>query len=502
MGVLPFSQYLPGCWASLFAFSDKQNELDTIRAVSLLKRKTLHPMHTADPSYLPQTFAQKALARATGLTTVEVGQVVDARPDVVLSHDNTAAIREIWRQFGQPRVLIPERMAITLDHAVPAPTTKHAQNHAEIRAFVAEQGIRNFFEVGRGICHQVFSEEALVLPGQLILGSDSHTTHFGWLGAFGAGIGRSEVAVLWATGELWLRVPESMQIMLEGTLPPWVTVKDFALRIMGDLGVDGGLYMSVEFSGSGIEALSLESRMVLPNQMAEFGVKTAYIAPDEKVFAYLAERKAKRERQAVSGAGRGAGSVDGAALQSAIDNLQSAIASNALYPDPDATYVATHRYQAGDLEPYIACPHSMDNVKPLSQVAGTRVQQAFLGTCTNGRLEDLAAAAAIVRGHQVAAGTRLLVIPASSQVLNEALRLGYIQTLTEAGALIGIPGCGPCMGNHMGIPAPKEVTISSANRNFQGRMGTRDAEIYLAGPAVVAASAIKGVIADPREVIE
>ena len=445
------------------------------------------------PSFPPsigRTFAQKALARAAGLATVDVGQVVDARPDVVLSHDNTAAIREIWLEFGQPRVLIPDRMAITLDHAVPAPTTKHAQNHAEIRTFVAEQGIRHFFEAGRGICHQVFSEEALVLPGQLILGSDSHTTHFGWLGAFGAGIGRSEVAVLWATGELWLRVPESMQIILEGDLPPGVTVKDFALRVMGDLGVDGGLYRAVEFSGSGIDALSLESRMVLPNQMAEFGVKTAYIPPDEKVFTYLAERKARRE-----------GRVAGGEWQATIRDLQAAIAENAIYSDPDAAYVATHRYQAAALEPYIACPHSMDNVKPLSQVAGTRVQQAFLGTCTNGRLEDLAAAAAIVRGHQVASGTRFLVIPASSEVLNDALRLGYIQTLTAAGAMIGVPGCGPCMGNHMGIPAPKETTISSANRNFRGRMGTRDAEIYLASPAVVAASAIRGVIADPREIL-
>jgi len=374
---------------------------------------------------------------------------------------------------------------------------------------LTEQGIRHFFEAGRGICHQVFSEEALVLPGQLILGSDSHTTHFGWLGALGAGIGRSEVAVLWATGELWLRVPESMQIVLEGTLPPGVTVKDFALRIMGDLGVDGGLYRSVEFSGSGIEALSLESRMVLPNQMAEFGVKTAYIAPDQKVFAYLAERKARREGQVAGGAVSTLESDRDPALQSKIQNrsteaherLKSKIAANALYPDPDAEYVAAHHYQAGDLEPYIACPHSMDNVKPLSQVAGTRVQQAFIGTCTNGRLEDIAAAAAIVRGQQVARGTRLLVIPASSQVLQDALRLGYIQTLTAAGAMIGVPGCGPCMGNHMGIPAPQEVTISSANRNFQGRMGTRDAEIYLASPAVVAASAIKGVIADPHDLL-
>lgn len=451
-------------------------------------------MNTAALSRSGQTFAQKALARSAGLPTVEVGQVVDARPDVVLSHDNTAAIREIWLEFGQPRVVIPERMAITLDHAVPAPTTKHAQNHAEIRAFVAEQGIRHFFEAGRGVCHQVFSEEALVLPGQVILGSDSHTTHFGWLGAFGAGIGRSEVAVLWATGELWLRVPESMQISLEGALPPGVTVKDFALRVMGDLGVDGGLYMAVEFCGSGIAAFSLESRMVLPNQMAEFGVKTAYIPPDEKVFTYLAERKARRE-------GRVAGGASAQDLQSKIQNLKSEIAANALYSDADAPYVAKHRYAAADLEPYIACPHSMDNVKPLSQVAGTRVQQAFIGTCTNGRLEDLAAAAAVIQGQRVAPGTRLLVIPASSEVLNDALRLGYIQTLSDAGAMIGVPGCGPCMGNHMGIPAPKEVTISSANRNFQGRMGTRDAEIYLASPAVVAASAIKGVIADPREVV-
>jgi len=433
---------------------------------------------------LSQTFAQKALARAAGLATVAVGQVVDAQPDVVLSHDNTAAIRQIWLEFGRERVIAPQRMAITLDHAVPAPTTKHAQNHAEIRKFVAEQGIQNFFEVGRGICHQVLSEEALVLPGQLILGADSHTTHFGWLGAFGAGIGRSEVAVLWATGELWLRVPESMQVILEGELPPGVTAKDFALRIMGDLGVDGGLYASVEFSGSGITALSLASRMVLPNMMAEFGVKTAYIAPDEQTFTYLATRQAARlTRQGQV--------VDAQALQ---EQMMRA----ALYPDPGATYTAVQRYAAADLEPYVACPHSMDNVAPLSQLAGTRVQQAFIGTCTNGRLEDLAAAAAVVRGRQVATGTRLLVIPASSQVLQEALQAGYIQTLLEAGAVLGTPGCGPCMGNHMGVPAPKEVTISTANRNFQGRMGTRDAAIYLASPAVVAASAIQGVIADPR----
>ncbi|HRW48821.1 MAG TPA: 3-isopropylmalate dehydratase large subunit, partial [Caldilinea sp.] len=398
-----------------------------------------------------QTFAQKALARAAGLDAVEVGQVVDARPDIVLSHDNTAAIRRIWQEFGQERVLIPERIAITLDHAVPAPTTKHAQNHAEIRRFVQEQGIRHFFEVGRGICHQVLSEEAIVLPGQLILGADSHTTHYGWLGAFGAGIGRSEVATLWATGELWLRVPESMKIVLEGDLPPGVTAKDFALRVIGDLGADGGLYMSVEFHGSGIAAMSLESRMVLPNMMAEFGAKNAWVAPDERTVAYLNRRMEIGDWRLGEG------------TPSPISNLQS------LLPDSDAAYTATHHYRAADLEPYVACPHSVDNVVPLSAVAGTRVQQAFLGTCTNGRLEDLAAAAAIIRGKQVAPGVRFLVIPASSEVLKAALERGYIQEFVAAGAVIGVPGCGPCMGNHMGIPAPGEVTISSANRNFRGR---------------------------------
>ena len=440
-----------------------------------------------ESSSVARTFAQKALARAAGRESVEVGEVVDVRPDLVLSHDNTAAIREIWLQFGQERVAIAQKLAITLDHAVPAPTTRHAQNHAEIRAFVQEQGIRHFFEVGRGICHQVLSEEALVLPGQTILGADSHTPHFGWLGAFGAGIGRSEVAALWATGELWLRVPESIRIVLEGELPKGVTAKDFALRIIGDWGADGGLYASVEFSGSGMEALSVDSRMALANMMAEFGAKATYVPPDGKTVAYLKE--ALLRRRAREG---GAESRD--------DRLQE-IGEMVVFPDEDAAYRDTYCYSSEDLEPTVACPHTVDNVAPLSAVAGTEVQQAFIGTCTNGRLEDIAEAAEIVQGRRVAVGTRLLVIPASSLVLQEAMRQGYIQALVAAGAAIGTPGCGPCMGNHMGVPATGEVTIASANRNFRGRMGTTDAEIYLASPAVVAASAVAGRIADPREIL-
>ena len=233
-----------------------------------------------------QTFAQKALARAAGVGSVQIGQVVDTRPDVVLSHDNTAAIRKIWMELGQERVVIPDRMAITLDHAVPAPSTAHARNHAEVRRFVREQGVQHFFEVGRGICHQVLSEEAIVLPGGLILGADSHTPHFGWMGAFGAGIGRSEVAALWATGELWLRVPESLQITIDGPVPPSVTGKDIALHLLSRLGADGGLYLSVEFAGDGLASLSLESRMCLANMMAEMGVKCTYLPPDGPVFDY------------------------------------------------------------------------------------------------------------------------------------------------------------------------------------------------------------------------
>ena len=428
---------------------------------------------------MPYTFAEKILAKNAGLASVKPGQVIDATPDVALSHDNTAAIAEIFYGLGLERVKHPERLAITLDHAVPPPTTKHAQNHAEVRRFVAKQGVQNFFEVGRGICHQVLCEEGLIYPGLLLLGADSHSTHYGALGAFGAGVGRSEVAAIWATGQLWLRVPESLKISLAGRFKPWVTSKDIALFMIGQLGADGGLYASVEFHGEAVAAMSMESRFVLPNMMAEMGAKNAWVMQDAVTFEWLeaqagAEAQVKRQRwEAIS---------------------------RELAPDPGATYLAEYHFDASALEPQVACPHRVDAVQPLSQVAGTKVQQAFIGTCTNGRLEDLAVAAAVVKGKRVAAGTRLLVIPASSQVYLEALQAGYVETLLMAGAHFGTPGCGPCMGNHMGVPAPGEVTISSANRNFQGRMGTRDSEIYLASPAVVAASAIAGQIAGPEEV--
>ena len=445
------------------------------------------------PADMARTFAQKALARAAGEVAVAVGEIVDARPDIALSHDNTAPIAEIWRQFGQDRVVIPERMAVTLDHAVPAPTVRHARNHAEVRAFVAEQGIGHFFEVGRGICHQVLSEEAIVLPGDLVLGSDSHTPHFGWLGAFGAGVGRSEMAVIWATGELWLRVPESIRIRLEGMLGEWVTTKDVALTLIGDLGADGALYRSVEFEGSAIAGLSLDSRAALVNMMAEMGAKTAYMAPDEDVFRYLAGRLLTRP-----GRRKSRGSEPGETSGKVADRLRE----RALYPDACAEYVAEHVLDLSSVQPRVACPHQVDDTVGVCELESVRIDQAFIGTCTNGRLEDLGAVHRVMAGRRAAPGTRMVIVPASSEVWNEALARGWVADLAAAGAVFGTPGCGPCMGNHLGVLAPGEVCISSANRNFQGRMGDRGAEIYLASPAVVAASAIAGRIVHPREVTE
>ena len=412
------------------------------------------------------TFAEKILAKKAGLSSIQAGEIVEVTPDVALSHDNTAPIFGIFQKMGGKQVINPDMHAIFLDHAAPAPTTKHAENHRVIREFVEEQKIPNFFDVGRGICHQVLVEEGLALPGEIVLGSDSHTPHAGVMGAFGAGIGRSEMASIWALGKIWLRVPETMKISVGGTLSPGVTSKDLALAIIGELGSDGALYLSVEWHGDAISNLSLEERSVLPNMMAEMGAKNSYIPTDEKTLEYLSGR-AKREFVP-------------------------------LYPDPDANYAYDLEVDGSSIEPMIACPHTVDNVRPLSEMEGVRIDQAFLGTCTNGRLSDLALAAEVIGDSKIAPGTRLIVIPASSQIYRRALEGGYIETFIKAGAVIESPGCGPCMGNHMGVPAIGEVTISSANRNFRGRMGTKESEIYLANPAVVAASAVKGTITHPE----
>ena len=422
-----------------------------------------------------QTFVEKALARAAGRSTLTAGEIVHVTPDRVLSHDNTAAILRLFRDMGGRRVWDPERVVITLDHASPAPTVRHAQNHAEVRAFVAEQGIPHFFDVGEGICHQVIAEHALVLPGQVLLGADSHTPHQGWMGAFAAGVGRSEMAAIWALGRLWLRVPEAVQIVLHGRLPEGVTAKDLALTLIGALGSDAALYRSVEFAGNGLAHLSVDDRMILANMMAEMGAKNAYIPPDERTFAWLAPRLARRL---------------GISERAARARLEE----SALYPDPNAAYAQVVEVDLAAVRPVLARPHRVDNVASLAQAAGTPIQQAFIGTCTHGRLADLEAAARVLAGRRVAPGVRLLIIPASREVYLQALERGLIQIFLEAGAIIGPPGCGPCMGNHMGVLGPGEVAIMAANRNFRGRMGDRDSAIYLASPEVVAQAAVEGRI--------
>ncbi len=414
---------------------------------------------------MPQTFAEKILAKKAGLDHTVPGQIVEITPDVMLSHDNTAPIYGLFQKMGGEKVFDPDRLAVILDHATPAPSTKHAENHRIIREFVKEQGISNFFDVGRGICHQILVESGLALPGEVVVGSDSHTPHAGVMGTFAAGIGRTEMASVWAIGEIWLRVPESLKITVAGQLKEGVTSKDLALTIIGDQKADAAIYMSVEWHGEAIQALPLSQRATLTNLMAEMGAKNSYIPPDQKVFDFLKDR-ANREYEPV-------------------------------YPDPEAEYQRELVYQAEAIEPMVACPHTVDNVKPLSEIRGTHIDQAFLGTCTNGRLDDLAAAAGILEGRRIAAGRRMIIIPASEAIYLAALQAGYLETFLKAGAVVESPGCGPCMGNHLGVPAVGEVSISTANRNFRGRMGTKESEIYLASPAVVAASAVAGVIESP-----
>jgi 3-isopropylmalate/(R)-2-methylmalate dehydratase large subunit len=422
-----------------------------------------------------RTFAEKALARAAGAADARAGEILVARPDRILTHDNTAAIAQIFhKELGAQKVHDPSRLIIVLDHASPPPTPKHAQNHAEARAFVRAQNVSNFFDIGRGICHQVVGEEALLLPGQLILGADSHTTHHGWMGAYGAGIGRSEAAAVWSTGSLWLRVPHSVRFTLQGNLRPGVTSKDLCLALIGELGADGGLYLSVEFGGPGLKTLSVESRMVIPNMMAEFGVKNAYLAPDDSIFDYLAARSSGRADR-------------------------SACEASALFPDPGAEYLAEYEIDLSAIGPLVAAPHGVDQRRTLAEAAGRPIDMAFVGTCTNGRLEDLRAAAKTVAGKRIHPGTRFLVNPASVEIYRAAIQEGILGTLLDAGAVIGIPGCGPCMGNHLGIPAAGEVVLSTANRNFKGRMGQPESEIYLGSPALVALGAVLGRIPTAQE---
>lgn len=418
-----------------------------------------------------KTFAQKILGKKAGKDVVP-GEIVTISPDFIMSHDNTAAIYLKFKKLGVDRVKNPEKIVIVLDHVVPPSTEQYAKNHQTIRNFVKEQGIKHFYDVNTrgGICHQVLSEKGYALPGTIILGADSHTTTYGAFGAFSAGIGRSEVAVLWATDEIWLMVPETIKIEIKGDIPFGVFAKDIMLYIIGQLGADYATYKAVEFSGPVISELSIASRMVFSNMAVEMGAKAGYIEPDEKTLEYVKTR-AKKEFEVIKS-------------------------------DPDADFEEILEFDISGIEPQVAFPHTVDNVYPVSDASDVRVNQVFIGTCTNGRLEDLEIVRKIVKGKKIKEGVRGLIFPASWEVYFEAMKKNILYDIAEAGFIIMNPGCGPCLGAHQGVMAPGEITVSTANRNFKGRMGSRDAFIYLASPATAAASALEGRIADPRKYLE
>lgn len=415
-----------------------------------------------------KTIAEKIIGLHVG-KDVTANDYVVADVDFIMSHDGTGPLSiSIFREMGGRQVFDPKRVAFVLDHYAPSPNERVANLHAVLRQFSKETGCL-LYEVGEGVCHQVLPEKGHALPGSLVIGTDSHTCTYGALNAFSTGVGSTDFAAAMLTGKLWFRVPESIKITINGDLPPRVYAKDIILAIAKRLTADGATYKAIEFHGPTITRLEVEERLTISNMAVELGAKAGLMVADDKVLDWL---KAKTGKDVPPG----------------------------VEPDPDAIYNETLELDVSSLEPQVAVPHAVDNVLPVGQVENVPVQQAFLGTCTNGRLSDLKVAAAILKGRHVHPATRLVVAPASRSVYLEALRAGVLATLVEAGAVVVTPGCGCCVGACNGIPADGENVISTANRNFRGRMGNSKANIYLASPATVAASALRGRITDPHTV--
>ena len=404
----------------------------------------------------------------TGKTFVEKifdapkSSIVFKKTDIVLSHDNTVSIEKTFEKMGGDKVRYPDQILNVLDHNAPPTNAKLANDYQQIRRFVQLQSIDKFYDVGNGICHQIMSYHAS--PGMVIVGSDSHTCTAGAFNAFAAGVDRTETAGIWKHGETWFRVPETIKIILHGKLNDGVFAKDIALWIIGMLGSSGADYMSIEYHGDGVKTLSISERMTITNLASEMGAKNAVFPPDEMLETFLGEP-----------------------------------IKNGVWADDDAVYFKEIELNLGEIFPVVACPHHVDNVKSISEVAGIQVQQGLIGTCTNGRLDDLQIAAKILKGKHVTDGFQLLVIPASKKIYLQAMKEGFIATLMEAGANILTPSCGPCLGTGQGIPADNCNVISTANRNFKGRMGNKNASIYLGSPATIAMSALHGKITDPRD---
>lgn len=417
-----------------------------------------------------KTFVQKVFEAKTG-KPAEEGEIVFVKPDYVLTHDNTAAIiKKLAEVKTGISVRYPDRLVIVLDHVIPAANSSVANNHKAIREFVQSQNIIHFYDLGEGICHQVLPEKGLAHPGSVIVGSDSHTCTYGAFNAFSTGIDRTEAAGIWITGETWFKIPRSYKILLYGKLEKGVSAKDLILTIIGDLTADGANYKSVEYHGDGVASLSISDRMTIANMGVEMGAKNSVFPFDEKTEVWLLER--------------------------------GIIKHTPLWADEDAIYERVYEYSLNKISPKVAFPHSVDNVKDINEATGIKIDQCLVGTCTNGRLEDLHIAAEILKGKRVSKSTRLLVLPASRTIYEQAGEDGTLASLVDSGAVVLPPGCGPCLGAHQGVMADGEITLSTANRNFKGRMGNTKAFIYLASPATVAASALRGEITDPRQIID
>ena len=416
------------------------------------------------------TITEKIIAAHAGRERVEPGELVNVRVDLVMGNDITApvAIRE-FEKIGVDRVFDQDRVVLVPDHFVPNKDIKSAEQVKIIRKFARRHNITHFFEVGQmGVEHCLLPEQGLVGPGDLIIGADSHTCTYGGLGAFSTGVGSTDMAAAMALGETWLKVPETIKFIYHGEMPEWVSGKDLILYTIGRIGVDGALYMAMEFTGPTVKGLSMDSRLTMANMAVEAGAKNGIVAPDEITRAYV-EGRAKRPYTFYSS-------------------------------DPDAVYAQIHEFDVTKMEPAVAMPHLPENVKPVSQVTGVTIDQAVIGSCTNGRMDDLREAARVLKGHKANGNVRLLIIPGTQEIYRQAMREGLFEIFLDSGAAISTPTCGPCLGGHMGILAKGERSIATTNRNFVGRMGHPGSEVYLSNPSVAAASAILGRIGAPWEV--
>jgi len=416
------------------------------------------------------TITEKILAAHAGLDVVRPGQIIKAKVDFALANDITAPLAiKAFKAAGGKKVFNKDRIALILDHFTPNKDIPSAIQCQEVREFAYEQNITHFYDVGQvGIEHVFLPEKGLVLPGDLVIGADSHTCTYGALGAFSTGVGSTDLGAVMLTGEIWLKVPASTRLIYKGNLPKWVMGKDLILHTIGDIGVEGALYKAMEFGGEAISQLSMDSRFTMANMAIEAGAKNGIFIPDEKTENYIRSRAQRKYY----------------------------IYQN----DVDANYVSVKEYNISNLEPQIALPHSPGNVKGISEIGEIKIDQVVIGSCTNGRIEDLQVAASLLKGHKIAKGVRCIVIPATQMVYLEALRQGIIEIFIKAGAAVSTPTCGPCLGGHMGVLAPGEKAVSTTNRNFIGRMGHPQSEVYLSNPAVAAASAIAGKIISPEEI--